>query len=75
MNEDKINPDEWRFLLAGGTTIPKELPNPASDWLSDRAWKGILTICSLPKFSSFANDFSSDLEGFRKIFDSINPHR
>lgn len=36
--------DEWRFLLAGGSAIPKEIENPAQDWLSDRAWSEILRL-------------------------------
>ena len=36
--------DEWRFLLAGGTIIPKELENPAPDWLSDRAFNEVLRV-------------------------------
>ncbi|XP_071830856.1 dynein axonemal heavy chain 1-like isoform X2 [Apostichopus japonicus] len=75
MNDNKINMDEWRFLLAGGTSIPEELDNPASEWLSERAWKEILSTAALPKFSEFAKDFSNHLEGYKRIFDSIEPHR
>ncbi|XP_022110107.1 dynein heavy chain 1, axonemal-like isoform X1 [Acanthaster planci] len=74
-NDGKINMDEWRFLLSGGTTIPKELPNPAPSWLSDRAWGEILSLAALPKFATFAESFSSYLDGFQHIFDSIDPHR
>ena len=75
MNENKINMEEWRFLLAGGSVIPKELDNPASDWLSERAWKEILTLCNLEKFKEFGNEFSNFLQEFKKIFDSTDPHR
>lgn len=75
MNENKINMEEWRFLLAGGSVIPEELNNPASDWLSERAWKEILTLCNLEKFREFGNEFSNFLEGFKKIFDSTDPQR
>ena len=67
--------EEWRFLLAGGSVISKELNNPASDWLSERAWKEILTLCNLEKFKEFGNEFSNFLQGFKKIFDSTDPHR
>lgn len=67
--------DEWRFLLAGGAIIPKEIANPASDWLSERAWKEILILCNLPKFSSFADDFKCFVNEFKEIFDSPEPHR
>ena len=66
---------EWRYLLAGGTVKPRDLPNPAPDWLSERSWGEILTLAALPKFADFAEDFSNHLPGFKKLFDSIDPHR
>ena len=75
MNADKINMDEWRFLLSGGTVMGSEMANPAPDWLSERAWKEILTLCFLPDFSSLAADFPAHLDGFKKLFDSSDPHR
>jgi len=75
MNADKIDLEEWRFLLAGGSLSSKEIKNPASDYLSERAWMEILSLCNLPKFANFADDFSNHLEGFKLIFDSIEPHR
>ena len=30
--------------MAGGSAIPKEIENPAQDWLSDRAWSEILRL-------------------------------
>jgi len=67
--------DEWRFLLAGGTHKPKELPNPATGWLSERSWGDILTLAALDTFADFAVDFSNHLQKFQEIFDSIDPHR
>jgi len=52
MNESKINPDEWRWLLAGGTTIPEKLANPAPDWISDRSWGDILMLAALVRLTS-----------------------
>lgn len=75
MNDNKINMDEWRFLLAGGSAIPKEIENPAQDWLSDRAWSEILRLPVLPKFANFAEDFKNHIEGYRRMFDSADPHR
>ncbi|XP_078000357.1 dynein axonemal heavy chain 1-like isoform X2 [Glandiceps talaboti] len=90
MNEGKINMDEWRFLLGGGTSTPEDLPNPASDWLSERSWKDMLTLSGLREivkkgddgqsakpqvFGNFAREFKDHLEGFKRIFDSLDPHR
>ncbi|XP_076826201.1 dynein axonemal heavy chain 1-like isoform X3 [Clavelina lepadiformis] len=75
MNEDKIDQDEWRWLLAGGTTTPEKIPNPSPDWISERSWGDILMLAALPKFSEFAKDFKYHLEAFKNIFDSAEPHR
>ena len=47
MNEDKIDQDEWRWLLAGGTTTPEKIPNPSPDWISERSWGDILMLAAL----------------------------
>lgn len=66
---------EWRFLLAGGTSKPKDIPNPSSDWLNERSWNEILTLGAIPKFADFPEDFKNHLDGFKAIFDSLEPHR
>ena len=67
--------DEWRHLIAGGTTIPKKLDNPAPEWISERVWNDILTLPALPNYVKLAEEFSEHTEGFKKIFDSVEPHR
>ena len=67
--------DEWRFLLAGGTVKPKEMPNPAHEWLSPRSWNEILTMGVLPTFANFPEDFKNHLDDWKRIFDSTDPHR
>ncbi|KAM6256563.1 LOW QUALITY PROTEIN: dynein axonemal heavy chain 1 [Porphyrio hochstetteri] len=74
MDEGRIDPEEWRYLLSGGAA--KEMQeNPAPAWLNERAWGDILALSTLPNFSSFAKDFVANLAGFRAIFDSPKPHR
>ncbi|XP_060604387.1 dynein axonemal heavy chain 1-like isoform X2 [Ruditapes philippinarum] len=70
-----IDMEEWRFFLAGGTIKPKNIENPSPDWISSRSWNDILTSGVLPKFANFADDFKNHLDGFKKIFDSPEPHR
>lgn len=65
---------EWRFLLAGGMA-QQELSNPAVSWLSERAWQDILALSALPTFNTLATTFSGCMWGFKKIFDSGQPHR
>jgi len=54
---------------------PEDLPNPAPDWVSDRAWKEILTLPALPKFVDFAKNFGNDIDRWKEMFDSATPHR
>ncbi|XP_032892704.1 dynein heavy chain 1, axonemal [Amblyraja radiata] len=74
MNDDRVDMDEWRYLLSGAASHTV-ITNPASDWLSDRAWKDIQSLTTLPSFSNFLEDFVQNLNGFQIIFDSPDPHR
>jgi dynein heavy chain len=74
-NDNQIDMDEYRHLIAGGTSALKTLPNPSPDWLSNRSWSEILTLPCLSSFTTFAEDFGTDLDGFKRIFDSEEPHR
>ncbi|KAK3782184.1 hypothetical protein RRG08_032935 [Elysia crispata] len=73
MEKGNINMLEWRWLIAGGTVIPEELPNPAPKWLSVRSWNDILTLPALPAFEGFAVDFEKNVSAFKKIFDHAEP--
>ena len=75
MNQNKIDMLEWRFFLSGGTVVPEATPNPASHWLSERAWQEILTLPALPKFASFAKTFVKHIDEWKRMFDSSEPHR
>jgi dynein heavy chain, axonemal len=50
-SEGKVDPEEWNFLLTGGLGSSTTEPNPAPEWLVDRAWK---ELCKLSKLVSFA---------------------
>lgn len=67
--------DEWRFLIAGGAVAAVSLPNPATEWLTDRAWGDILKLTALPKYRALPEEFAQFAEGFKRIFDSTEPHR
>ncbi|KAL0272756.1 UNVERIFIED_CONTAM: hypothetical protein PYX00_005613 [Menopon gallinae] len=69
-----VDPTEYRFLLAGGTA-KKQYPNPAPDWISEKTWIDITSLDNLPKFVELVESFHSTLSGFKKIFDSSEPHR
>ena len=54
MNRGKIDDTVWRFLLTGGVGLENPHPNPASTWLTDKAWSEIVRAStSLKNFSGF----------------------
>ncbi|GCB81875.1 hypothetical protein scyTo_0023034, partial [Scyliorhinus torazame] len=73
MNDNKIDMHEWHYLLSGGS-VQLLNPNPASDWLSDRAWRDIQSLSSLEHFADFTEHFANYLDEFKGIFDSQEPH-
>ncbi|XP_038627172.1 dynein heavy chain 1, axonemal [Tachyglossus aculeatus] len=74
MNDGHINMAEWRHLLSGGS-VKTLRENPAVEWLSERAWRDILSLTNLETFATFADDFVRHLQDFQHIFDSAEPHR
>lgn len=48
----KIDENVWRFLLTGGVALENLVPNPATAWLSDKAWSEIVRASNLPKLHS-----------------------
>ncbi|XP_068442262.1 dynein axonemal heavy chain 1 [Clinocottus analis] len=74
MNENKIDMTDWRYLLSGGMPV-LELPNPAVSWLSERAWQDMLGLSTLDHFNNLAESFTKHVQGFKRIFDSNQPHR
>lgn len=65
---------EWQYLLSGGTSL-QQLPNPSPTWLSERAWLDIMALSALPNFTGLADTFSIHEPGYKRIFDSSQPHR
>ena len=48
--QGNVDPDEWMFLLTGGLGETDPTPNPAPEWLVDRAWKELCRLSKLPSF-------------------------
>ncbi|CAG9462898.1 unnamed protein product [Pedinophyceae sp. YPF-701] len=70
-----IDSDEWIFLLTGGVTQPKEVNNPASDWLVDRGWREICKLGMLPAFDGIVASFLADPGEWKKLYDSPEPQK
>lgn len=52
-----------------------DLPNPASDWISERMWKNILTLPVLPIFTKLAQEFKAFQKEYKMVFDSADPQK
>lgn len=49
-----MDSEEWNFLLTGGLGDGGQKPNPAPEWLTDRAWREILRLGKLAAFMGVA---------------------
>ncbi|GFH08628.1 uncharacterized protein HaLaN_03616, partial [Haematococcus lacustris] len=45
-------------------------PNPAPDWLTDKAWVEVCNLDGLPTFKGFAQSFIEELAVYKELFDS-----
>jgi dynein heavy chain len=71
--DNKIDPIEWRFLVAGGAP-KKDIPNPSPDFLTENVWKNILAAAELPNFVGFETSFIENLSLWREYFEAPNPN-
>ncbi|KAJ3217583.1 Dynein heavy chain 7, axonemal [Dinochytrium kinnereticum] len=73
---NEVDGDEWRFLLTGGIGFGAQtLPNPDPSWLTEKSWSDISILATYKSFPNFAVHFREDLEDWRHIFESSEPHR
>uniref|UniRef100_A0A5F9CIR0 Dynein axonemal heavy chain 3 n=1 Tax=Oryctolagus cuniculus TaxID=9986 RepID=A0A5F9CIR0_RABIT len=69
-----ISEDIWCFLLTGGIALDNPYPNPASDWLSEKAWAEVVRASALPKLKGLMEHFDQHLDEWKMIYDSAWPH-
>lgn len=61
-HDDAIAAVDYRFLLAGGPGLGSpSVPNPAPDWLGDKAWADINDLDKLPDFEGLAHNFAANI--------------
>jgi dynein heavy chain len=60
--------------MTGATSVEMERPNPASAWLSDKAWTSILELGRvLPAFKGFDTDFEKYIHEWERVYTSLKP--
>lgn len=74
---NEIDPDEWRFFLAGPTGLAEERENP-TEWLDPLEWGQVWNYLSfmdmLPVFTGIKEYFINYHKKFKKIFDAVDAH-
>ena len=72
-----IDSAELRFFLTGGiSTGDAEKPNPAPEWLSDKAWGELLRMTKIQSVAArgdVASDVASDPARWKVLYDSPEP--
>lgn len=61
-------------MLTGLTANELTHPNPASDWVTEKAWAELLNLSGLPAFEGFYEHFAAEIKHYREIFDSSTAH-
>jgi dynein heavy chain len=74
MSEDKIEMQDYRFLLTGGVSLEDPPPKPG-DWVPDSAWAEIFRLGKVPapKYDKFHEHFAKEEHTWKKVYDSADP--
>ncbi|MED6291229.1 Dynein heavy chain 3, axonemal, partial [Characodon lateralis] len=70
----QVDDEVWRFLLTGGIALDNPLPNPASEWLSDKSWSEIVMASKLPNLNKFFSHVTENIPKWKHLYDSAKPH-
>ncbi|XP_025208084.1 dynein heavy chain 2, axonemal-like [Melanaphis sacchari] len=78
ITENKINKDEFEFLLNGGIKsnerqIKQIITTECPDWLPATCWDNILALCNLPNFYGVEMSFEKCSTEWHKWYLSPNP--
>lgn len=73
--EGGVDAGEWRYLLAGPTSAECGAPNPAPEWLTDKAWTEVCNVAALPAFAGFEEHFAACVADYkvRRLWPLLSP--
>jgi hypothetical protein len=74
--DKRLDQHEYKFLLAGPTSVQTLYPNPAEQWLPQNAWIEISNLSKLTNFHELDKTFVTGemLLDWKRIYDSVTPH-
>ena len=73
LGQGKLDKKEWYFTLTGGIGLDNVNPIPAAPWLNPKNWDEICRLADIPKFSSFKEDFTKNIDQWKIVYDSLTP--
>lgn len=71
--DNRLDPAEWRFWLAGATDTSVDGANPDPSWVTDKMWIDICKASKLEGLSGFMESFKSRLKEWKRWFESSEP--
>lgn len=69
-----MDDEVWRFFLTGGVALDNPHPNPAPEWLQDKAWSEIVRASNLKNLKGLMDHFKSNPASWKVVYDSATPH-
>jgi len=72
---NKIDPLEWRFLLAGPSNPNVRKVNPEPEWITDQVWLEILNVSEIEAFTGFEENVEQNADHYRRYFESTDPQK
>ncbi|EFJ29004.1 inner arm dynein 3-2 [Selaginella moellendorffii] len=70
----EISVPEWMFFLTGGVASSPDRPNPAPEWLLDKAWGELCRVSKFPAFADLSDHVIANTAAWKAMFSSPEPH-
>ncbi|XP_018571400.1 dynein heavy chain 12, axonemal [Anoplophora glabripennis] len=71
MFQQRMDEQEFMFLLTGGVAVENLIRNPCSSWLPHNAWDEICRVDDLKSFNNFSKIFTKNESFWKEIYDDF----
>jgi dynein heavy chain len=68
-----LDPDEWKFLLAGAVVLGDGEPNPAEEWLPAKSWSDLEGLGKMPAFRGLTASLKAHAGAWQAYYDLAEP--